>query len=511
MTKIVYLPLDERPCNLVYPQMLANMTDIEFISPEKSMLGNKKNPAEFKTIEEWLLKTTLTSEYLIVSIDMLVYGGIVPSRIHNLSFAECEKRLNVLKQIQKNNPDIKIYAFDLIMRVPAYNNSDEEPDYYSQYGYDIFLYGFLMDKKKRGTLTNDEENQLNKLKEEIPSNVSEDFIGRRKVNAYVNELAIEFVDQHIIEDLIIPLDDNSEYGFSAEEQRQLLFKVEDLNLIDRIFIYPGADEVGCVLFSRVFCRVKQYTGKVYTRFSSTLGPFVKPVLEDRSLGESIKSQVTAANAIITSNDDDADVILMVNSPASGQSDMAGPVPYNERHHSYFSEINYIEFMESIRHFVSKETLVALADVSTINGSDHTLMKLLAKNDLIDKLGAYAGWNTCGNTLGTVIAFSIIRSYERTRSDDSKQDDLFFYYRIIEDWGYQSLIRQEVTQSYLEELGGNYFDISMVESEVKRLVHDKLTHFINSYLHHCDHKIEIANVGFPWKRMFEVEFDLVVND
>src|SRR5699024_12454536 len=101
-----------------------------------------------------------------------------------------------------------------------------------------------MDKKKRGTLTNDEENQMNKMKEEIPSHVSEDFIGRRKVNAYVNELAIEFVDQHIIEDLIIPLDDNSEYGFSTEEQRQLLFKVEDLNLIDRIFIYPGADEVG---------------------------------------------------------------------------------------------------------------------------------------------------------------------------------------------------------------------------------------------------------------------------
>lgn len=42
MTKIVFVPLDERPCNLEYPQRLAEMTDLELAAPPMSILGRKK-------------------------------------------------------------------------------------------------------------------------------------------------------------------------------------------------------------------------------------------------------------------------------------------------------------------------------------------------------------------------------------------------------------------------------------------------------------------------------------
>lgn len=513
MSKIVYLPLDERPCNFIYPQMLANMTDLEFISPDRSILGNKKEPADFKKVEDWLLKNTIDVDYLIISIDMLVYGGIVPSRLHTLSAEVCKERLGVLKRIKTSNPEIKIYAFDLIMRVPAYNNDDEEPAYYSQYGYRIYLYGFLMDKQKRGMLKNDEKDLLASVTEEIPSTILDDFVHRRKVNAQINTSAIEFVEEGIIEDLVIPLDDNSEYGFSAAEQRDIMLKVEKLNLIDRVFIYPGADEIGCMLFARVFCKAKQHLANVLVRYSSTLGPFIMPALEDRSLGESIKSQLIASNAMITENEDAADVVLMVNSPGAGQSDMAGPIPYEERHHSYFTEINYKAFIENIRHFAPSGKTVALADVSTINGSDHTLMKLLSKNDLLDDIHAYAGWNTSGNALGTVIAHAVIQSYYRKTgsANNGVLDATFYYRRLVEDWGYQAVIRQEVTASYLDELGATYFDISSVEPEVQQLVYEKLNHFMKEQVPDIGKKVEVKNISFPWKRMFEVEFDLLIHD
>ena len=72
---------------------------------------------------------------------MLLYGGIVPSRLHHLSEETLTRRLNVLEEIRKSNPALKIYAFSLIMRCPSYSSADEEPDYYETCGREIFLYG----------------------------------------------------------------------------------------------------------------------------------------------------------------------------------------------------------------------------------------------------------------------------------------------------------------------------------------------------------------------------------
>ncbi|MEH7388156.1 DUF4127 family protein [Bacillus sp. JJ1521] len=36
--KIVYLPLDERPCNLVYPQQLADAADVPLYVPSISWI-----------------------------------------------------------------------------------------------------------------------------------------------------------------------------------------------------------------------------------------------------------------------------------------------------------------------------------------------------------------------------------------------------------------------------------------------------------------------------------------
>ena len=43
--KILYIPLDERPCNALYPIKAAQVNqDVEIISPEPELLGQKKTP-----------------------------------------------------------------------------------------------------------------------------------------------------------------------------------------------------------------------------------------------------------------------------------------------------------------------------------------------------------------------------------------------------------------------------------------------------------------------------------
>src|SRR5690625_3335147 len=347
MTKVVYLPLDERPCNLNYPQQLATMTDLNFITPDKDMLGNKKTPANFETIFQWLLKECHDADYLIISLDMLVYGGIVPSRIHSLAYDECVQRINVIKQIKRENPQLQIYAFDLVMRVPSYNSDDEEPTYYKDYGARIHTYGALLDKQEQGLISEEESQQLAKLKKELPSDIMDDYLSRRKVNHQINHHSINLVKKGLINTLVIPLDDNAEYGFSASEQRTLMLKVANHTLFDKVFIYPGADEVGCSLLARVFCDSKQYKPKFVIDYSSTKGPYMIPAQEDRSLSESVKAQIHTAGGICVHSENNCDIALMVNSPPVGQRSMAEFEKFEERHRSYFNEIHYMSFLEKI--------------------------------------------------------------------------------------------------------------------------------------------------------------------
>jgi len=512
MTTIVYLPLDKRPCNALFPAQIAAMTDVRFVVPPVSALGNKKQAANHERIAEWLLKETEGADYAILSIDMLVYGGIVPSRLHRLDEQECLRRLAVLKNLKSANPRLRIYGFNLITRAPAYNSSEEEPDYYAEHGADLHKYGWLSDKMERETLTPEETEKWSRLQTRLPHDALHDLLDRRRTNAALNEAAVRYAQQGTIDFLIIPLDDNSRYGFTALEQRKLLHSVEANRLMDRVHIYPGADEIGCTLFTRVFCEIKQYRPEVFVRYSSTHGPAVIPKYEDRSLGESIKCHLTAAGACIGDSSADADVVLMVHSAAIGQHEMAETgIPFGERHRTYFSEINYREFAQAIRMYSSKNKLIALADVAVCNGADTVLMNLLEDSGLLPALSAYAAWNTSGNSLGTVIAHAIVASYYRKEEQAPERKSLereFLLCRLIEDWGYQSLVRGDIVANDLPELGGEYFSIDHIREQVYELIRTKLDEFIRNRL--ADFQLDryrLTEIRLPWNRMFELDFKL----
>lgn len=512
-TKIIYLPLDERPCNWLYPQQLAAMTDLEMIIPPIERLGRKKQRADLGGLSGWLEEQSSTADFLIISIDMLVHGGIVPSRLHHESVEACRERMMVLHKLKQSNPHLRIYAFNLITRVPAYSSSEEEPDYYDQVGREIYELGWLSDKKESVGLEALEEVRLNEVLAAIPVEVLADYRKRRETNAEVNRQALDLTEAGIIDYLIIPLDDNSQYGFSAMEQRELTIRTELAGLSHRVAIYPGADEIGCTLFARVFCELKSYTPSLFVRYSSTKGPLCIPKYEDRSLGESIKAHVTSAGAVLADASTDADCILMVHSPAVGQNEMAETGDSIEnRHRSYFSEINTREFAQAMKHYMDTGRLVMLADVALCNGGDQLLMNLLHDSGLLDRLQGYAAWNTSGNSLGTVISHAVIQSYYRSiqQPDDasSLHSRLFYLSRLIEDWGYQSLVRQEVCTDHLPGLGASYFQLSHVKGEVCEIIEQKLNDFVDRYLRDTiAPNITVCDVSLPWERMFEVAFRL----
>jgi len=514
MTALIYVPLDERPCNAVYPVQIASATEYDILTPPPELLGRKKQPADSDRLASWLLERAASAERLILSIDMIVYGGIVPSRLHSMSYEQCAERLSILSECKRLNPRLKVYAFNLIMRAPAYSSSEEEPDYYADYGAELARGGWLDDKLQRDGLADAELEEKERIERKLPAEVREDFAGRRRTNAAVNRLSVDLTRDGIIDFLIIPLDDNAKYGYTSQEQRKLLQEIERQRLMDRVHMYPGADEIGCTLFARVFCELKDYRPEVFIRHSSTGGPFVIPKYEDRSLGESLKSHLTAAGAFICEASAEADFVLMVNSPPVGAYEMAETdSEYGKRHASYFSETGLREFAQAIRAYSDKGKVVALADVATCNGGDEPLLNLLSDSGLLPRLSAYAGWNTSGNSLGTVIAHAVVESYYRRPGSPriegrEHRGKLFYWSRLLEDWGYQAVVRTDIVKNDLERMGGSYFAISHIQDEVVSLVREKLESFWTRNAAGLNpERMRIRDVRLPWNRMFEVGFEL----
>ena len=110
------IPLDIRPYNYQFLEDIVAMDkDVSIKMPNKELLGLRKNPADLDYLKKYILENAF-----IISLDMLVYGGLFPSRLHNNSVEELKVRLDVLREIKNMNPDCKIYGSNLILRSPKY-------------------------------------------------------------------------------------------------------------------------------------------------------------------------------------------------------------------------------------------------------------------------------------------------------------------------------------------------------------------------------------------------------
>ena len=496
--KTLIIPLDERPCNYDFPQMVAaSQEELILCVPPKSLLGEKKKPAKRKQLCEFLKKHASECDNLIISIDMLLYGGLIPSRLHHCTKEEVMQRLAVIADIKQTYPHIKIYAFHCIMRAPSYNSSEEEPDYYEEYGYDLFRRKYLINYKERHGLTDEQQAELNQIM--IPHTYIDDYEKRRDFNTMMNVEVIHYLQQGYIDFLVIPQDDSSPYGYTAISQKCVVDEVKDNHLEQKVMIYPGADEVAMSLLARAYHEYINVEPRVYPFYASALGPVIIPKYEDRPMLESLKSHIRVCKAKIVQNAQDADIILAINAP--GKVMQEAFVDKNERDISYTSYRQLLDFAYQIRDYIRLGYKVALCDSAFSNGGDYELIQYLDDLHVLENLISYAGWNTNCNSLGTCLSQAFL---------GQKLNHYHLCYRLIEDVFYQSLVRKEVIDKDLIELGLSYYDFKNKQNEVEDIIKDKLQTYYNSLKISQKYPISIIKINMPWHRMFEIGMEIVVN-
>lgn len=496
--RIGLLPLDERPCNFKFPQYIARIGDIELKLPPKEILSKKRVPADLKEIDEWLDEEIRRLDALIISIDMFVYGGLIPSRISQVTTEDALSRLNKIRDIKLRHKNLPIYAFNVIMRTSNSNSNEEEKEYWKDYGMLLFQYSELTHKVR---VFNREEDRtfLKEVESSIPEEIIEDYLNGRKRNHMVNLALIDLVEEGIVDFALLTQDDASPYGFPAMEQKDLRVRIRENRVQSKVVIYPGADEVGMLLLARIANKKRHIEPLFKVEFSSVNGPFITTRYEDRPLLEIIKGQINAVGGILVDSIKSANIALLVNTPALEQGEVylsnsidkvEGPgrnLLYLERIGRYFME----EF----------DVPVVLADVAYANGADLELMELLEETEFIEYLASYAGWNTSGNTLGTTIAVGSIWNAAPDLEDCREALMEFREIRFIDDWLYQAKVRKEIIEE-LNSQGVNPWQLEDVEG-ARVMVEERLKMELKKRSKRL-FPLKIKRIELPWNRLFEID-------
>lgn len=499
--RILYIPLDERPCNALYPLMTAEAaSDVEVISLPIELMGAKKQAADTKKVWDFIKANIGDADYAVLSTEMLLYGGLLPSRLHHLTqidLAEYEKNLRLLKQ---RYPEKKIFLSNLIMRTPRYNSSDEEPDYYEEYGERIFRFGWLNDKKDREGLSLDEKQELVKLIADVPKESISDYETRRQFNVSVNLLNIRLTEQVIVDFLAIPQDDSAIYGYTAIDQKKVYQVIQKNHLKDRVMVYPGADEVGFTLMARAYNDWLKRQPTIFVRYASTLGPELLPLYEDRLINESLKAHVMAVGMRLVDQADSADFILAYNVPGKKMQESWDQFT-DKRDVTYDSYRHLLTFVEQIETDIKQGKKVGLCDSAFSNGGDLELIHLLDKKKVLSQLMCYKAWNTNCNSLGSTL--SALTFTQTEVNQQTLVNNLLS--NIFEDAFYQAEIRMLLTQQILPSLNLSYFDLKDQAPTVMDMIGYEMLALAHVYLPNSFAKKDfvIQELSSPWNRMFEI--------
>jgi hypothetical protein len=127
-TKILLVPLDDRPPCLQFTVKMGLIGDTEIITPPSKLLGKFTTPGQSDKIVEWLKAQDLKRfDSAIVSLDMTAYGGLVAMRRYGeTTAADALGRIEVLREIKRRAPKLTVYVQSVIMRLAPTGDGKNE-------------------------------------------------------------------------------------------------------------------------------------------------------------------------------------------------------------------------------------------------------------------------------------------------------------------------------------------------------------------------------------------------
>lgn len=420
---VILVPLDGRPPCRQFVIDAGRIGGTEVVTPPHELQDYYSQPGDTKAMRRWLLEEVAkgTTDAVFLSVDQLLYGGLLTAREKQATSAEVEEFLAFLRELHEANPAVPIYAFSILPRLTPQDTID---------GYDerrdIMAYSRLAGRQAAGLPV--DETKLAALKAKIPPASLERYLAHFRENATLNERLIDLTHEGTLTRLVLGQDDGEEYGIPNIEKYALLDYIKSLGLSDRqVFLTHGADEIALSLLAAWHNEQTGYAPKIFVAYND-------PGARDRvmpymavSTGVCTEEKIRLTGGSLAASPEEADFTLLVSTNDTDKDTL-------------WSRGACVRLLEDN---LAKGQPTALVDLSKHFNADETVLpQLIAAAFPVNHLLAYAGWNTTSNAIGTAVAQACLY---RSSLPDVRDDDQaiglaaaqvrFLENRILEDYFY----------------------------------------------------------------------------
>lgn len=489
--RVLLIPLDDRPPCLQFPQRMGQIGNVELVSPPRVLLGRFTQFGKSEEIIAWIGQQDLQKfDAAIVSMDMLAYGGLVASRVHATPMAQAMSRLEIVKELRKKSPKMKMYGSSVIMRLAPTADGKNE------------AYREKLSKWAEISPYNEEKNNTTQLEKEIPAEALANYKQARERNLSLNRLAVELTKSNVFDYLILSQDDAKPRGIHVRDREALIELVNAEKLNEKVAVQPGADEVSMLLLARAVSDKYQYHPKVKAIYSTEAVANQVMPFEDRPLRKTVSFHLKAVGAQEVEDVRQAEIVFFVFATR-----------FEEGSAKKFAN-EMVDFMKN-----NPKKGVIIADIDPkgdVQGGDILFTKTLIEYRIFSKLYGYASWNTAGNVIGTALPHGIIygmaklmRSPKKEMEAMSKAQSWFTINRLLDDFAYHSIVRPAANQM-IRQKGWNPYRLT-----------DEQTTFVEAYClkgvqdYTQSEKLRFLTIGLtnltfdlPWNRTFEAEIDFL---
>ena len=496
--KVLLVPLDSRPpCG----QLVADngrTAGIEIILPPSETMDFYTLPGDTSKMRKWLYDEIKNCDEAIISIDQLLYGGLIASRNKTIKDEDITALAEYLKKLHGDNPNIKIHAFSILPRM-------NPPDFVEKYQdrKKLMEWSRLVHKYDDNPLSETAE-KIQILEREIPSEQIKAYTEIYNRNLRLNCLLANLVADGTLEDLTFGQDDGEVYSLPNLKLKEFMHYLHKNQIAkDKLAILHGADEVALSILTNIISRSNSF--KVYVDYSSEKAatkvmPYMAICNQDTA-----HERLNFHHDVIVSTPEEADYILFISATDEETMDRRR---YNA---------------EKLLDYQQRGKPVALVDLSKNFIAQEALLPILIKEGYpVNSLIAYAGWNTVSNSVGTAISQAKI--YLTALNQGLEQDSVVYSNlnnlnnRICEDYYYLkdvidlvniNLKKKGYSNVYDLDLEHNYkWAVDMMEAAMnQRLVQYKTSDaFAKSFwLKNTEYTVTNMQISsyFPWPRTFEI--------
>ncbi len=511
---IAYIPLDNRPVNVYRARCLAEGAGFQLLMPQEQLYrtaldgqvlnNNGTAYGDGEALLDWL--DSCEADYYVVSMDQIMSGGLVNSRVADGN-AGVEERIARLLEILDGKEAV---IFDTVMRLTptvGYNGCTLEQ--YSQ----LREYG----KIERPEALSETIEEIvagyplmsdgNPIETHIAQDVLEQYLSARQRKMYITE------------QLLNQLEGNSNiylyYGVDDSGARNTIQTNEIAYIKSHLYqgsLFAGTDELGLMSITKTICRHYEKTIESVPKVQVTyFGDKDLPADEYDigTLADNVNAHITSLGVEVNHEQPDLEILVLCKDESTATQEQ------QERLID-----TYLNNKEQ-----NLPTIIIDVTKSEELGEEFHTNEAISMGYLL----SYSSWNTAGNSVGIAISNGISRyMYLQYDTHPSKQADTAFLqglaYSFAKDITYQSA--KAGLGEYLETKGldaNNFYYEGMKLQQLEDELMDLLSfeQFTNAFQRgtyirslrplrlEAVPETEVTGIHFPWYRIFEADIDIQI--